>query len=352
MRRGRVYGPYKRGNSYRIIVVTEDGGRSDLTCESESEAQSVARDAEEQLKLAKDRSVKEAIDAYEVRLRSKGNKPRSITDTLWRLEKLLGPLLPRRLRRLAAEDCQDAYTALAAKMATDSHRNILAEAKTWARWCVKQGWIGESPLEGVEGVGARSRGKEQLRQDEARRFMDAGLAMRKPGATAAVTGLLLGMRAGEIVSRTVRDLDDKGRLLWIPCSKTPAGRRVLVVPAELRPALLQLAVDKLPLAPLFGDHLPAWVRQWSKKVCKAAGVPYVCAHGLRGTHATLALDAGNSAEAVARSLGHASPSVTTEVYALPGSGQEATASRVCQKLAKNERGSEVAASEPREKPAS
>jgi hypothetical protein len=32
------------------------------------------------------------------------------------------------------------------------------------------------------------------------------------------------MRATEIVSRVVRDLDDEGRLLWIPDSKTEAGQ--------------------------------------------------------------------------------------------------------------------------------
>ena len=32
--------------------------------------------------------------------------------------------------------------------------------------------------------------------------------------------MVMGMRANEIVSRVVRDLDDDGRLLWIPDSKT------------------------------------------------------------------------------------------------------------------------------------
>lgn len=36
--------------------------------------------------------------------------------------------------------------------------------------------------------------------------------------------LLLGLRAGEVISRVVRDLDDDGRLLWIPDAKTAKGR--------------------------------------------------------------------------------------------------------------------------------
>ena len=52
--------------------------------------------------------------------------------------------------------------------------------------------------------------------------------------------LRLGLRAGEVVSRVVRDLDDGGWLLWIPCSTTEAGRRTLEVPELLRPHPLAL----------------------------------------------------------------------------------------------------------------
>jgi len=43
------------------------------------------------------------------------------------------------------------------------------------------------------------------------------------GAIAAMCALLLGMRATPIVTRTVRDLDDGGRLLHITNAKTEAG---------------------------------------------------------------------------------------------------------------------------------
>jgi len=41
-----------------------------------------------------------------------------------------------------------------------------------------------------------------------------------------------------------------------------------------------------------------------------AGVPVVCPHGLRGTHATLAEEAGEAGAAVARQLGHTDHKVT------------------------------------------
>ena len=74
------------------------------------------------------------------------------------------------------------------------------------------------------------------------------------GATAALVAMLLGMRASEIVSRRVADLDEDlapGDLLWIPCSKTPAGRRTLEVPDVLRSPLVRLAKDKAPARFIF-----------------------------------------------------------------------------------------------------
>ena len=66
-----------------------------------------------------------------------------------------------------------------------------------------------------------------------------------------MVALLMGLRSGEIIARTVRDLDDGGHRLWIPTSKTEAGKRTVKVPDCLQPHLLRLARDKLPTAYLF-----------------------------------------------------------------------------------------------------
>ena len=65
------------------------------------------------------------------------------------------------------------------------------------------------------------------------------LAPRDDGAILALAYLLLGARAGEVVLRQVRDVDDGGRPLWIPDSKTEAGRRHLEVPDVLVPHLIR-----------------------------------------------------------------------------------------------------------------
>jgi len=118
-------------------------------------------------------------------------------------------------------------------ISVDYHRNALAEAKTFLRWCVKKGWLSANPAEHVEGTGRRNHGKEQLRIDEARRWTATAVKYAErdeEGAIAAMMTLLLGMRCSEVISRVARDVDDEGRLLWIPDSKTAKGRRTLVVP--------------------------------------------------------------------------------------------------------------------------
>ncbi len=213
----------------------------------------------------------------------------------------------------------------------DYHRNVLAEARSFLKWCVsKKKWIAENPLADVEGVGKRSHGKEQLRVDEARTWLDLAVQYAdqdEPGAVAAMMTLLMGMRCSEVTSRVVRDVDDEGRLLWIPDAKTKAGRRTLQVPERLRPYLLELSDGKKPEELLFGYHDRAWPRLWVRRLCEEAGVPVVTAHGQRGLHSTLAVEAGITSHAVAQALGHESFKVTAQSYAKPEAVDAARAQR-------------------------
>ena len=69
-----------------------------------------------------------------------------------------------------------------------------------------------------------------------------------------------------------------------------------------------------------------------KRICIAAGVPTVPAHGLRGTHARLAVEAGISGDVVAASLGHESFATTAASYAGPDAVTGAAADRVADTL--------------------
>ena len=128
----------------------------------------------------------------------------------------------------------------------------LATARTFASWCVGQGWLPSDPSDGLEVTGARARGKAQLHIDEARRFVETALGEGDERGLAAAMALLMGLRASEITNRVVRDVDDAARVLWIERVKTRAGDRRLEVPEVLRPRLAALVAGRAPDAPLFG----------------------------------------------------------------------------------------------------
>lgn len=271
-------------------------------------------------------TIDHAIEAYGRHLAEKGLKPGPNAERKRRLRSFFtdhGALLSD----LTPAKCTALYDALRGRLgqhgkplSVDTHRSILAEARMMAKLCVAKRWLRTSPLEGVEGKGKRRHGKPQLRIDEARRWMAKAIELAdagEAGAVAAMTALLLGMRASEITTRVVRDLDDNGRLLWIPDAKTEAGKRTLRVPDLLRPYLQRLAEGRAPDARIFGHHWRDWPREWVRRICGLAEVPVVCAHSMRGLHSTLAMDAGVTGHVVAASLGHEQVSTTMQSYAKP-----------------------------------
>lgn len=289
----RVHGPYAHGNRWRLVIKSADGKQRKIAFDTRDEA--LAFHAE----LTRDgdpRTIDQAVDAYLKDLRDRGVKASSEKTHWYRLRAFfnLGTIETNSggpLSRLTPERAQAFYDDLRARSAVDTHRNCLTLAKAFGAWCVKQGWLRENPLAHIEPKGRRKRGKEQFRVNEARTFVkwcrklgDQGDA----GAIAAMTALLLGMRASEVVERVVRDLDDDGRLLWIPASKTDAGRRTLEVPPMLRPYLLALAEGKKATDRLFTEKDRHWLLYHVRRICDLANLPEVTVHSLRGLHATLA----------------------------------------------------------------
>lgn len=328
----RVLGPYPVGDGrWRVVCIKATGERADDFA--------ATPEAAERLKLAylaelvqPCETVQKAITAYREHQVAKGNKKKSYKETERRLRLFFdghdGVSLDMVTPRLGAE----LYQRLQ-RLAADSHRNILAEAKTFLRWCQDRGWIDRHPLDRVEGIGRRRlHGKTQLRVDEARKLVVTAAGAADKGAIATLCALIIGLRASEIVGRNARDVDDGGRLLWIDDSKTEAGRRHVEVPEPLAGLLAALAgswpngTPRAPDEPLFGRrskrgrvwrHCREWVEDAVSAACTAAGVPIVCPHGLRGTHASLARAAGASGHVVAATLGHESARQTEATYARP-----------------------------------
>lgn len=218
-----------------------------------------------------------------------------------------------------------------------THRFCLHLARAFGKWLVQKGHLRANPFADVRPVGVVNVGKPQLRIDEARKFVVAALEDHEetgsPTAVAALLCLLLGLRTNEALLRQVRDLDDGGRLLWIPKGKTRNARRRLEVPEVLRPILQAQCEGKGPEDFLFTSDEGRRLHRSSLwlavgRICERAGVPRVCTHSLRGLHATLALDSGSTSSAVAAALGHGSFSMTRRHYAAPGTVESAQSRRV------------------------
>jgi integrase len=323
----RVHGPYRHHEKWRIKIVDRTTGKAEnRTFTTEAEAETAIANLERQIRRETSISMGQALDLYEEYLGEKGNKPRTVVTTMHRLRLLFGGVAKIATVSLTAAAAEKLYGRLTAvdgsAFSVDSKRNILNQAKTFLKWCRAKGHARINALEHVQGMGKRRRGKPQLTIDEARKFLakamewaDAG----DDGATAAAMALLMGMRGSEICERIVRNLDDDGRILWITDAKTQAGIRRLQVPEPLHPLLQRLATNRKPTDRLFGaDANRHWVLRQVHRICKAAGVPLVPAHGLRGTHATLAVSAGATGDVVAKALGHESfEGVTARHYAKP-----------------------------------
>jgi integrase len=326
----RIYGPYKHRNRWRIVVYDADGGRTTRVCETYDEAAELVRQLDTQLPASPILRVGTVLERYAAFMTYKGNKPESIATTNYRLRAFFADVRWEPLRRIDRAVCQRLYDKQVATTSVDTHRNVLGQVKTFFDWCVRHRYLTLNPVERIRPVGRRQHGKPQLRVDEARTWMreakelaDAG----KHGAIAAMMALLMGMRCGEIVRCVACDVDDGGRLLWIPVSKTRAGKRMLEIPTDLRRHLLRVAEGRPPLTRLF-PYQRAWVYRWVRRLCAPAGTPIVCAHAMRGLHSTLAIDAGMTPSVVAFALGHKSPRATLQSYADPNAVARAKQRRV------------------------
>jgi integrase len=353
-RRGdRVLGPYRnigtggRPDRWRAIIVGEDGSKRHRDFSTEAQAREYIAAARAELQATAGITFGQALQEYEQHLVAKGNKPRSIATTMLVLGRMFRPE-DGSLSALRTEaDGQRLYDELRNRKdektgdllyAVDSHRNTLAESKTFLRWCLVKKYIKTNVLETVQGMGRRKKGADasQLRIDEARRWTSAAIRSaqekRDEGAIAALVALLMGLRASEIVNRTVRDVDNRGTLLWIPDSKTPAGKRTIEIPDPLRPFLRRQAAGKPAEHLLFGKGLKPrdrnWVRKSVKRICRLAGIPEQTAHALRRSHSTLAVEAGATSHAVTRALGHEAFSTTTDSYVRRGTVDRVKARQV------------------------
>ncbi len=339
----RVLGPYANGDKFRLVVF-EGGSRKSVVVPTRQEAQRVKEQITCMLGARPRLTIGEALAEYLGDKQQRG----AVGSTIATLSYKLGQFLPAdtALADLTPAGAEQLYRDETTRrgrsgrpVAAATHRGLLRSAKGLFRWAVERGYLDRNPFAGVRPVGRVNVGKAQLRIDEARRLCAVLLthAETDAGAVAVLLQLMLGLRSSEVLQRKVRDLDDGGRVLWIPAGKTRNARRRLLVPELLQPLLLRLTTKAPPERSLLcGEPGRAYgtdfLRHRVHRYCELAGVPRVCPHSLRGLHSTLALEAGATSGAVAAALGHGSFAVTARHYADPDTLRNTTARRVSEAL--------------------
>ncbi len=323
----RVLGPYKNGEKWRLVVL-DGGSRKAMVADTHEAALALRKDLQGALKRHIARSFEECLEEYLRNLVERGVSQ----DTADKVRRMLRPFLPlaEPLTALDAERAQQMYfdetkrtKSNGEPIANDSHHLLLRRVKHFYKWAISRRYITQNPFAEVSPIGRPKRGKQQLRIDEARKLVSVAIDRARTldaGSTAILMQIFLGLRPTEALVRVVRDLDDEGRVLWVPFGKTSNAKRRLQVPDALREVLLLHAKGKPADAPLLGNpeepfHTRDIIRYRLKLLCQQLGLPTVCPHSLRGLNATLALDAGATAQHGAAALGHASFTTTARHYA-------------------------------------
>jgi len=346
----RVRGPYERRDGrWQVDVREGDGSRRCRTFTALADGQEYADELLATVRATNPITIEDAIGEYERHLSAKENKSSSITDERRALHRFF-PDRSVRLRSVSVSRARALYQALvdetdeggAKALKAASHRKYLHAAGRLFKWCLSEGLVPTNPFASVRPQGRLKHGKTQHRVDELRLWEAEAwhrASAGDPRAVAALMALYLGLRATEVTLRVVRDVDDGGRILWIPDAKTPAGRRALDVPDVLGPMLVGLCAGRERTEFLFPTayadkarpggraHKRDWVREQVVEICDAAGVPRVSAHAMRGALATLAAERGQLGHLAALHFGHTSVAETKQSYAAPGSVEKSERER-------------------------
>lgn len=138
-----------------------------------------------------------------------------------------------------------------------------------------------------------------------------------------------GMRSGELLALTLDDFDFQNNAVSITKSyarlggediinppKTPAGRRVVTVPASVMSLVYEYS-QRLPYynpsSRLF-EFTKYYLWHEIDRGCKKSGVKRIRVHDLRHSHASLLIELGYSPLLIAERLGHENIETTLQTY--------------------------------------
>ena len=341
----KVWGPYAEGETRFRLKIAENGVTRSVKFQTQEEAEEVKAELLKKYANTTRKTVAEALPEWV--LESAGSvMPETIANYTKMVAFLpqtlvLGQLTEDQASKLYHQQVERISEHTGRRVSTATQQLFLWVVRTFWAWAVAKGYAKSNPWLKVRRVGKANVGKPQLRIDETRKLEAVAMQRAQSGDVPALGILLmlyLGLRQGEVADRVSRDIDDEGRVLWVPSGKTKNAKRRLKIPEQIRPLVLARIVGQEPDSLIFypphhkTHHNGYYVVQLAR-LCRLAGVPVVCPHSLRGMHATLALEGGATGDAVAKALGHGSFEMTKTHYASASSVANNESGRVAAALA-------------------
>lgn len=249
-------------------------------------------------------------------LAAKGRRPSTEKTYRTALRCHLGPALGHiPLSKLSPREVERYYAAaLSSGLSPSTVRLHDCLLRAALRQAVRWELLARSPMEAVEAPRPGPRVGRALGDGELRRLLAAlaGTPLELP----ALLALFCQLRRGEVLALTWADVDLDRALLQVRASKTPAGIRAIALPPLVARALTALPHRAGPVV-LRADGKPWRATQLSGAFAAAArdaGLGRLRFHDCKHTGCTALLQGGVPLKTVSRRAGHASTTVTLNVY--------------------------------------
>lgn len=246
----------------------------------------------------------------------------------------LSAMTPKHVQHFNAELRKTELSPRSRQIMGKALRNALATA-------VKRGYLQRSPADGVPiASGERLTELNFWSATDARAFLASPLVAADRLAPCWHFMLATGLRRGEVCALRWQDVDLPGKRLTVRQAVRIDGYKTEIGPPKTRAAIrtVGLDVETIRILKDWRDVQRAEVARLGTKatlvfteadgsmihpqtlngrfasITKAADMRPIGLHGLRHTHATLALEAGVPLKVVSERLGHASIQVTADTY--------------------------------------
>lgn len=166
----RILGPYPESGGWRCKIRTASGLRSAPMARTKAEAIRLAEHMAADLAKEGSITIRDALDLYVATKRKAGVRPSTLMGIRDAVGAYCRGMLDQPVGKLTTKRAQTQYEQLQAVVSVATHRAYLSRTKSWGRWVISRGWLRTSPVESIQGVGRRKRGKVQLSWDEGNRL--------------------------------------------------------------------------------------------------------------------------------------------------------------------------------------